>query len=301
MSMAEMSCPVCGEIGHYGLNCPQRVAAVVQAEYQRQAPTGGRVGSVAAPRGTASNTARGWEAAAPPAPPQPGGSMADPAVVGGSFPPSPTADEQLTIAARQSGAAAGGAKGSDPPTPSLSLGSGSPPAGQRAPAAFTTAAAAASAGGPPPLPPPPPPPGPSPREGVRGLTLKTRFLSGMGITEGGDFAFALPRTLDECTTQAAQSVLRAWDDGVRRQALELALPQARAEGRLRARTRARPCLRREAPSVSMPGAVRSAHGDGECPPPHSHPSPHPPPRRRAPRWRAIGPAACGSSSAPPSL
>ncbi|KAL4855618.1 hypothetical protein ACK3TF_003942 [Chlorella vulgaris] len=55
-----------------------------------------------------------------------------------------------------------------------------------------------------------------------------RVAPGMSLGPQGDWIFPLPRNKEECVAQAAQAVLRAWDDGIRRQAIELLLPQADA-------------------------------------------------------------------------
>ncbi|PRW21058.1 AAA+-type ATPase (ISS) isoform B [Chlorella sorokiniana] len=56
--------------------------------------------------------------------------------------------------------------------------------------------------------------------------LQTRWLGpGFSLDAEGGWVFQLPQSKEECVSQAAQAVLRAWDDGVRRQALELLLPQ----------------------------------------------------------------------------
>ncbi|EFN50839.1 expressed protein [Chlorella variabilis] len=57
--------------------------------------------------------------------------------------------------------------------------------------------------------------------------LPTRQLApGMALSPEGGWIFLLPRSKEECVTQAAQAVLRAWDDGMRRHTVELLLPQA---------------------------------------------------------------------------
>lgn len=57
--------------------------------------------------------------------------------------------------------------------------------------------------------------------------LPTRHMApGMALSPDGAWIFPLPRSKEECVSQAAQAVLRAWDDGMRRQTVELLLPQA---------------------------------------------------------------------------
>lgn len=45
------------------------------------------------------------------------------------------------------------------------------------------------------------------------------------LSKDGSIVFPLPTTQEQCVQQASLAVLRAWDDGIRRQALELLLPQ----------------------------------------------------------------------------
>jgi hypothetical protein len=70
--------------------------------------------------------------------------------------------------------------------------------------------------------PPPPAPLPAHRPGLLG--------PGVALSEAGDLVFPLPARREQCVAQAAGAVLRAWEDGIRRQTLELLLPQANADG-----------------------------------------------------------------------
>jgi len=50
--------------------------------------------------------------------------------------------------------------------------------------------------------------------------------SGVALSSDGSIVFPLPARQEECVQQAASAVRRAWDDGYRRQCLELLLPQS---------------------------------------------------------------------------
>ncbi|KAL4420712.1 hypothetical protein ABPG75_010368 [Micractinium tetrahymenae] len=52
------------------------------------------------------------------------------------------------------------------------------------------------------------------------------MVPGMSLCPEGSWVISLPQSKEECVAQAAQASLRAWDDGIRRQAIELLLPQA---------------------------------------------------------------------------
>ena len=47
----------------------------------------------------------------------------------------------------------------------------------------------------------------------------------LGLSPDGSLVFPLPRSKEQCVSQAAAAVLRAWEDGQRRQSLQLLLPQ----------------------------------------------------------------------------
>eukprot|EP00887_Chlorella_sp_A99_P007238 scaffold2.g7238.t1 len=82
-------------------------------------------------------------------------------------------------------------------------------------------------------PPPPPPPLPPAAGGLATVPLTPAPLA---LTRGGPIAlspdgalvFPLPATTEQCVAQAAAAVLRAWEDGQRRQRVTLLLPQASA-------------------------------------------------------------------------
>ncbi|GAB4819753.1 hypothetical protein N2152v2_006799 [Parachlorella kessleri] len=84
-------------------------------------------------------------------------------------------------------------------------------------------------------PPVPPLPATQPRDGraFGPAGLPTQALgSGMRLDPDGGLVFPLPRRQADCMQQASQAVLRAWEDGIRWQCLELPLPlnNAPAEG-----------------------------------------------------------------------
>lgn len=56
--------------------------------------------------------------------------------------------------------------------------------------------------------------------------LRTLPGSDLALTEDGSLVFPLPPNPEQCVAQAAGAVLRAWGDGIRRQSLELLLPQS---------------------------------------------------------------------------
>lgn len=60
--------------------------------------------------------------------------------------------------------------------------------------------------------------------------LKRSFFLGAGasVSPDGGIVFPLPMRREQCVAQAAGAALRAWEDGVRRQTLELLLPQSNA-------------------------------------------------------------------------
>ena len=65
---------------------------------------------------------------------------------------------------------------------------------------------------------------------ARDLMPTLRLSRSVLLSQEGGWVFPLPRTKEECVAQAAQAVLRAWDDGLRRQSLELLLPSQEAGG-----------------------------------------------------------------------
>ena len=56
--------------------------------------------------------------------------------------------------------------------------------------------------------------------------LRTLPGSDLALTEDGALVFPLPSNPEQCVAQAEGAVLRAWGDGIRRQSLELLLPQS---------------------------------------------------------------------------
>ena len=55
--------------------------------------------------------------------------------------------------------------------------------------------------------------------------LRTLPGATVALTEDGSLVFPLPASPEQCIAQASGAVLRAWGDGIRRQSLELLLPQ----------------------------------------------------------------------------
>jgi len=65
-----------------------------------------------------------------------------------------------------------------------------------------------------------------PSGGVSRQVLRPLPGSDMSLSSDGTIVFPLPLRQEQCVTQAAGAVLRAWGDGIRRQSLELLLPQS---------------------------------------------------------------------------
>ncbi|KAL4451370.1 hypothetical protein ABPG77_009442 [Micractinium sp. CCAP 211/92] len=198
-------CGHCGQEGHNRRACPQLLAAA-QAMGERvrgteDAKKAGKAGQPAQSAGAGAavpaGKAAGEEAAQPPAPSR--------VIVIEEVDTSPT-PAQGSAAQKAAGAAAatqpdvlqGASSASSPPT-------SSPESLPRAPAAPVGAASPA----------------------LPGRALPTVAMApGMSLCPEGSWVFSLPQSKEECVAQAAQASLRAWDDGIRRQAIELLLPQA---------------------------------------------------------------------------
>lgn len=57
-------------------------------------------------------------------------------------------------------------------------------------------------------------------------TLRALPGSNLSLAEDGSLVFPLPSNPEQCVAQAAGAAVRAWSDGIRRQSMELLLPQA---------------------------------------------------------------------------
>lgn len=197
-------CGHCGQEGHNRRACPQLLAAAQAAgeavRAAEHATKAGKTGKAAQPAGAAEAVPAGGAAAqAPPQPPPPPGPsrmIVIEEVDAGPLPPeAPVAPAARAAAAAHPDAGQAGSNGGGPP-PSSQEGLPRAPAGSGSPAPPTRA-------------------------------LPTVAMApGMSLCPEGSWVFSLPQSKEECVAQAAQASLRAWDDGIRRQAIELLLPQA---------------------------------------------------------------------------
>jgi hypothetical protein len=67
---------------------------------------------------------------------------------------------------------------------------------------------------------------PSKQQNLLIPTLRALPGSNLSLAEDGSLVFPLPSNPEQCVAQAAGAVIRAWSDGIRRQTMELLLPQA---------------------------------------------------------------------------
>jgi Domain of unknown function (DUF1995) len=67
-----------------------------------------------------------------------------------------------------------------------------------------------------------------PKQPIKTVPPSLRALPGsnLSLAEDGSLVFPLPCNPEQCVAQAAGAVIRAWSDGIRRQTMELLLPQA---------------------------------------------------------------------------